>query len=120
LEVVAVVTIIIIVVPRTYTYLLARTVEEVEGDGGGGVVTIADLELALSEVRPVLGKQDEVLEMRYPHGIIPYSPSMERIMRDLERFTSTPEQVSSTTVKVKPQLQSMLVIVAMAAQELRH
>jgi DNA polymerase III delta prime subunit len=88
------------------SFALARTVEEEDGDGG--VVTIADLELALSEVRPALGKQDEVLEMRYPHGISPYSPSMERIMRDLERFTSTPEV--SSTVKVKPQLQSMLVV----------
>jgi vesicle-fusing ATPase len=90
------------------SFALARTVEDDKGDEDVGVLTIADLELALSEVRPALGKQDEVLEMRYPHGISPFSPSMERIMRDLERFTSTPEV--SSTVRVKPRLQSMLVV----------
>jgi hypothetical protein len=34
---------------------------------------------------------------------------MEKIMRDLERFTSTPE-VSSSTVRDEPQLQSMLLV----------
>jgi hypothetical protein len=65
-------------------------------------------EALLPESRPALGKQDEVLEMGYPHGTSQYSPSMERIMRDLERFTSTPEV--SSKVKVKPQLQSMLIV----------
>mmetsp|Transcript_15456 Transcript_15456/g.22045 ORF Transcript_15456/g.22045 Transcript_15456/m.22045 type:complete len:1076 (-) Transcript_15456:118-3345(-) len=52
-------------------------------------VSVQDLEQALNEVRPALGKQDELLQMRYPHGIVPYSKSMERIMRDLKRFVLT-------------------------------
>jgi hypothetical protein len=38
------------------------------------------------EVIPVLGKQDALLQMRFPNGIIVHSPSMERVMRDLKRF----------------------------------
>jgi hypothetical protein len=59
-------------------------------------------------VFPLLCKLDEVHEMRYPHGISQDPPSMETIMRDLERFTSIPEV--SSTVKVRHQLQSMLVV----------
>jgi hypothetical protein len=55
-------------------------------------------------------KKEEIFKykMRHPNGISRCSPSMERIMLDLQRFTSTPEV--SSTVKVKPQLQSMLVV----------
>lgn len=49
-------------------------------------VTREDFEEALLEVVPVLGKQDALLQMRFPNGISAFSPSMERIMRDLKRF----------------------------------
>jgi hypothetical protein len=71
---------------------------------------LADLEQALLEVRPALGKQDEVLEMRYPNGISPCSSSMQRVMRDLERFTSTPELSPNSGGKVAPNLQSLLLV----------
>ena len=57
-------------------------------DGAEGVVTVADLVEALGEVRPALGKQDEVLKARYPMGISPCSSSMKRVQRDLDRFIS--------------------------------
>ena len=84
------------------SFALARAVEE--GDGAEGVVVKADLEEALGEVRPALGKQDEVLTARYPHGLSPCSPGMKRVMRDLERFVS-PGLPSQT-----PRLESMLVV----------
>jgi len=84
------------------SFALARAVEE--GDGAEGVVTKADLEEALGEVRPALGKQDEVLTARYPHGLSPCSPGMKRVMRDLERFVS-PGLPSQT-----PRLESILVV----------
>lgn len=76
------------------SFALARCV-----DAGGNIdvntsfgneeskVSVKDLEQALTEVRPALGRNDEVLRMRYPHGISPYNPSMQRILRDLRRFT---------------------------------
>ena len=84
------------------SFALARAVEE--GDGAEGLVTKADLEEALGEVRPALGKQDEVLTARYPHGISPCSPGMKRVMRDLERFVSPglPSQA--------PRLESVLLV----------
>jgi vesicle-fusing ATPase len=91
------------------SFALARTVEAEEGDEEEGMVNVDDLELALQEVRPVLGKQDEVLDMRYPNGISPCSPSMQRIMRDLERFTSNPELAPSAG-KVVPKMQSLLLV----------
>ena len=87
------------------SFALARTVEDDNIDAG--VVSVSDLNQALIEVRPALGKQDEVLEARYPYGISPCSPSMERIMRDLIRFTSTP-QINSSDEQVPPKLQSLL------------
>ena len=84
------------------SFALARAVEE--GDGAEGLVTKADLEEALGEVRPALGKQDEVLTARYPHGISPCSPGMKRVMRDLERF------VSPGLVSQAPRLESMLLV----------
>ena len=100
------------------SFALARTVEDdnnSESDGDDhslGVVSVADLDQALKEVRPALGKQDEVLEMRYPSGISPCSPSMRRIMRDLERFTSTSEvePTKGDTRMPPPQLESLLVV----------
>ena len=90
------------------SFALARTVEDDNIDAG--VVSVSDLNQALIEVRPALGKQDEVLEVRYPYGISPCSPSMERIMRDLTRFTSTPQIKSSDEEgPPKPKLQSLLV-----------
>ena len=99
------------------SFALARTVEDDsgqndKGDSSLGVVSVADLDQALKEVRPALGKQDEVLEMRYPNGISSCSPSMMRIMRDLERFTSTPEIESTSGVNRRPppQLESILLV----------
>ena len=56
-------------------------------DNEEGKVSVADFEQALKEVRPSLGKQDALLQMRFPKGISPCSSSMRRIMRDLQRFT---------------------------------
>ena len=84
------------------SFALARAVEE--GDGAEGIVSKADIVEALGEVRPALGKQDEVLTARYPHGLSPCSPAMKRVMRDLERFVS-PGLPSQT-----PRLESMLVV----------
>jgi vesicle-fusing ATPase len=50
------------------SFALARTIEE-DNANDVGIVNVLDLEKALREVRPALGKQDEVLEMRYPNGI---------------------------------------------------
>jgi vesicle-fusing ATPase len=85
------------------SFALTRALEAGQSDEDDGVVSIADLEEALQEVRPALGKQDEVLKMRYPLGISPFSPAMERVLRDLERFTAP---ISSAS----PRLQSMLVV----------
>jgi len=87
------------------SFALARAVEAGfgEDDESSGIVMVEDLEQALKEVRPALGTQDEVLKVRYPFGISDCSPSMERIKRDLTRFT-TP--VTSST----PRLHSMLIL----------
>jgi vesicle-fusing ATPase len=82
------------------SFALARTVEN---DQDGGVVGVSDLEEALQEVIPALGKQDEVLKLRYPLGISPCSSSMKRIMRDLERFTAPVRSKA-------PRLQSLLLV----------
>lgn len=76
------------------SFALARSVQEKAASGENedeATVRVRDLEQALTEIRPALGKQDEVLEARFPYGISPCSPAMQRIMRDLERFTSTPD-----------------------------
>lgn len=77
--------------------------EDDEVNEASGVVTIDDIEKALTEVRPALGKQDETLKMRYPLGISPCSASMKRVMRDLERFVAP---IPSKT----PQVQSLLIV----------
>ena len=99
------------------SFALARTVEaEADDVTADGVISVSDLEQALMGVRPVLGKQDEVLEMRYPYGISPCSPSMKRIMRDLERFTSSPDlspDVNNSNNPIKilpPKVQSLLLV----------
>lgn len=84
------------------SFALARTLEVDEGNDEGDV-SVADVKQALREVQPALGRQDEVLKLRYPLGISPYSSSMKRIMRDLERFTAPLPGKS-------PQLQSILVV----------
>lgn len=90
------------------SFALARTVEESHSDDSG-IITVADLKASLEEVRPALGKQDEVLERRFPFGIVPYSDPIQRIMRDLNRFTSIPK-ISTSVSNVAPSLQSMLVV----------
>ena len=86
------------------SFALARSVQmmnDEEGEKGSfldseeGKVSVADFEQALKEVLPALGKQDSMLKMRFPGGISPCSPSMERIMRDLQRFTAPVDTQSS-------------------------
>lgn len=84
------------------SFALARTVQDSENDG---IITVADLEKALTEVLPALGKQDEVLRQRFPLGISPCSSSMERITRDLKRFT-TPKSIAVGSSR----LESLLVV----------
>jgi hypothetical protein len=69
---------------------LGRSIESDENDYDSklGVVNVDDLYLALQEVRPALGKQDEVLKLRFPLGISAYSSTMKRIMRDLDHCNS--------------------------------
>lgn len=81
------------------SFALARTIDTDEE----GLVSVVDLETALGEVRPALGKQDEVLKTRYPLGISPCSSSMRRIIRDLQRFTSP-------AISKAPRLQSLLLV----------
>lgn len=83
------------------SFALARTVEVDSTEAG--VVTEEDLKKALKEVRPALGKQDDVLRMRFPLGISKCNSSMKRITRDLERFTAP---MHSDT----PRLQSLLLV----------
>ena len=91
------------------SFALARTVECDEDELDVGVVSVTDLEKALKEVRPALGKQDDILERRFPNGISPFSVSMARVMRDLERFVSTPEYGTSGKL-VAPKLESMMLV----------
>eukprot|EP00978_Attheya_sp_CCMP212_P034345 scaffold143509_cov51-Attheya_sp.AAC.1 len=88
------------------SFALARTVEEDVNQEEVGVVSVDDLNQALKEVRPALGKQDEVLKLRFPSGISPCNSSMERILRDLKRFTSPPP-ISTIS---SPRLQSLLLV----------
>ncbi|KAL3917888.1 MAG: hypothetical protein SGILL_004500 [Bacillariaceae sp.] len=99
------------------SFALARNVEEEYTFGDSdeeATVLVSDLEHALSEVRPALGKQDEVLEARFSHGISPCSSSMKRVMRDLERFTSTPKllskQHSKSSGPSSPTQQSLILV----------
>jgi len=74
------------------SFTIARVVEtDYAGDTAVGV---DEFEQALSEVRPALGKQDEILESRFPYGISPCSDAMQRLMRDIGRFTSTPSYLA--------------------------
>lgn len=91
------------VVRSAASFALARSAlgeEEADSDGN---VTAKDLSEALKEVRPALGKQDEVLHMRYPQGISVCSPGMERITRDLKRFTAPVPSIA-------PRLESLLLV----------
>ncbi|KAG7342232.1 ATPase AAA [Nitzschia inconspicua] len=100
------------------SFALARTVEEGYSQRRSkdeATVMVLDLTRALSEVKPALGKQDEVLEARFPHGISACSPGMKRAMRDLERFTSTPnllakQRTNKFEVGKSPTLQSLLLV----------
>lgn len=107
------------------SFALARTVEaEMEYEDGGleeATVKVFDLEQALKEVKPALGKQDEVLEARFPYGVSPSSLAMQRVMRDLQRFTSTPgllskqrlsaeDDIRNEKLKAGSTLQSLLLV----------
>ena len=85
------------------SFALARAVERGDGNDSSGMIVAADLEQALTEVRPALGTQDEALKLRYPYGISECSSSMKRILRDLTRFTAP---VKSST----PRLHSLLLV----------
>ena len=88
------------------SFALARAVESGLGNGNdsSGMIVAADLEKALTEVRPAaLGTQDEVLKLRYPYGISECSSSMKRVLRDLTRFIAP---VKSSM----PRLHSLLLV----------
>ena len=79
------------------SFALARSVQQLDKEGDEsldfldseeGKVSIADFNQALKEVRPSLGKQDSLLQMRFARGVSPCSPAMQRVMRDLKRFTA--------------------------------
>jgi len=80
------------------SFALARSVQEMDVenededasflDREEGKISVADFEQALKEVRPSLGKQDALLQMRFSKGISPCSSSIQRIMRDLQRFSA--------------------------------
>jgi len=84
------------------SFALARTMEDLND---AGTVGVSDLEQALLEVRPALGKQDDVLQMRFPLGISTCnSNAMKRILRDLDRF------IAPLVHSKAPRLQSMLLV----------
>ena len=90
------------------SYTLARSINA-ESDSTNigmedGKVDVEDLKQALTEVRPALGKQDEVLQMRFPFGISPCSSPMERVVRDLQRFIAPAVETQS------PRLRSLLLV----------
>ena len=86
------------------SFALAKAVESGFDENNDGMVSAEDLELALKEVRPALGTQDDVLKARYPFGISSEcSSSMKRIKRDLNRFI-TP------TTSITPRLNSLLLV----------
>jgi len=102
------------------SFAIARVLDK--DQAGDTTVGIDDFEKALGEVRPSLGKQDEILESRFPYGISPCSDAMQRLMRDIGRFTSTPSYLAEhylspmygidKTVSQKPSstLQSLLLV----------
>lgn len=69
------------------SFALGRAVNEEEDTDKVGMILRGDFEESLKEVRPALGKQDDLLKLRYPLGITACSASIERVMRDLARFT---------------------------------
>jgi vesicle-fusing ATPase len=85
------------------SFALAKAVESGFDENNDGMVTAKELELALKEVRPALGTQDDVLKARYPFGISMCSPSMKRIQRDISRFIQP-------TISVRPRLNSLLLV----------
>jgi SpoVK/Ycf46/Vps4 family AAA+-type ATPase len=68
------------------SFALARMLETPNSEDV--VVTVADIERALGEVRPALGKDIDSLKVRFPNGISIYSPSVQRVQRELRRFIS--------------------------------
>jgi SpoVK/Ycf46/Vps4 family AAA+-type ATPase len=87
----------------------APTTSTSEEEEEEGVVTVADLQQALQEVRPALGKQDEVLKQRFPFGISQCNSSMKRITRDLGRFVSPSSGIADGGV-MPPRLESLLIV----------
>ena len=83
------------VVRSAASFALARSAMATEEGNTEGVVTAADLREALKEVRPALGKQDDVLYLRFPQGISVCSPAMDRVTRDLERFIALANEHAS-------------------------
>ena len=81
------------------SFALVRSIE----DNIEGVVGIEDLRQALLEVRPALGRQDDVLKTRYPLGVSSYSDAVIRVKRELTRFTA-PINIQT------PRLHSMLLV----------
>jgi len=95
------------------SFALARVIEGNDYDEEDGMVNVNDLKQALLEVRPALGKQDEVLRQRFPFGISRCSLSMKRVVRDLERFVAAPPSytVQDSIKPVPPaRLQSLLLV----------
>jgi len=84
------------------SFALARSINADDSEEEG-TIDVTDIELSLTEVNPALGKQDEVLQMRFSMGISPCSSSMQRVMRDLERFIAPVECKS-------PRLRSLLLV----------
>jgi ATP-dependent 26S proteasome regulatory subunit len=82
------------------SHALARTLGDKNEDG---LVDVFDIEKALKELRPALGKQDEVLKTRFPFGISIFSSSTKRILRDLSRFLA-PSHFTA------PRMQSLLLV----------
>ena len=85
------------------SFALARSAMSKDGENSDGIVTAEDLREALKEVRPALGKQDDILHMRYPQGISICSSGMQRVARDLDRFTAPVPSAA-------PRLESLLLV----------
>ena len=89
------------------SFALGRSLENDSDDDAAdnGVVDVKDLEQALGEVQPAFGRiHDEVLKARFPLGISRCSSGMQRIVRDLERFTAP------VVASQSPRLESLLLV----------
>lgn len=92
------------------SFALARSVSEAPSSEISDIkLTRADFERALLEVTPVLGRQEELLKIRFPYGISICSPSMERIVRDLQRFVA-PTPLAESSPSSSSRLHSLLLV----------